>query len=121
MKGMKQLLIVLGLISTLTLSAQRMVEYPVVQMHSTSTMIGSGSTLPSAAHTGYISADDNLAMHSPRGPQRAAADDDEAPEDPNGPMEDPIGDIPWGIFFIAVAVYTLRIYFKTTRKELTRK
>ena len=66
MKAMKQLLIVIGLMSILSLSAQTLTEYPVAQMHSTSAMVGSGSALPSAASTGYVSADDNLNSYSPR-------------------------------------------------------
>ena len=94
---MKYILIVFGLISVLTLNAQRLTDYPVAQMHSTSTMIGSGSALPCAAYTGYVSADDNLNSYSPRGPHRAAAKEDEEegdtpPPDPNGPMEDPLTD-----------------------------
>ena len=95
---MKQILIVIGLMSILTLNAQPKTEYPVAQMHSTSAMVGSGSTLPNAASSGFISADDNLngsSNNTPRGPRRAASDEDEGdtpPADPNGPMENPLTD-----------------------------
>ena len=51
MKAMKFILIVLGLASVLSLSAQVFAEQPTVQMHSTSAMMSSGSELPQAAVT----------------------------------------------------------------------
>ena len=121
MKAMKQLLIVIGLMSILLLNAQTPTEYPVAQMHSTSAMLGSGSALPCAAYTGYVSADDNLNSYSPRGPQRAAAkvDGEEAtpPADPNGPMEDPLTDAVPCLLLLAVgyALYLRRKYALPTR------
>lgn len=54
---------------------------PMVNFHSTSTMTSSGSSLPSAATTGFISADDNLSDNTsgntnftPQGPQRVGPD-----------------------------------------------
>ncbi|MBR2936742.1 MAG: hypothetical protein IKB81_06665 [Paludibacteraceae bacterium] len=50
---------------------------PMVNFHSTSTMTSSGSSLPSAATTGFISADDNLSDNSnftPQGPKRVGPD-----------------------------------------------
>jgi hypothetical protein len=61
-------------------------------------MIGSGSTLPNAASSGFISADDNLNSlsnnNTPSGPRRVIDEDDkeEKPEGWQDPMEDPIGD-----------------------------
>ena len=112
MKAMKYILIVFGLMSILSLNAQTLTEYPVAQMHSTSAMVGSGSALPSAASTGYVSADDNLNSYSPRGPQRAAAKEDDEedipPADPNGPMENPLGDAVPCLLLLAAA-YALRV------------
>ena len=67
---------------------------PMVNFHSTSAMISSGSSLPSAATTGFISADDNLPGTSPRGPRRVIGDEDETdkPEGWRDPMEDPLTD-----------------------------
>ena len=65
---------------------------PMVNFHSTSAMLGSGSALPNAAVSGFISADDNLPNSSPRGPRRAPEEGDDAPPDPNGPMENPLTD-----------------------------
>ena len=84
----------------------------VAQMHSTSAMVGSGSALPSAASTGYVSADDNLNSYSPRGPQRAAATEDDEedtpPADPPGPNENPLGDAVPCLLLLAAA-YALRV------------
>ena len=116
MKAMKHLLIVISLMSILSLNAQTMVEYPVAQMQSTSSMVGSGSTLPNAAVSGFISADDNLPSYSPRGPQRAAATEDDEedtpPPDPNGPMEDPLTDAVPCLLLLALgyALYLRRKY-----------
>ncbi len=112
MKAMKQLLIVIGLMSILSLNAQTPTEYPVAQMHSTSAMVGSGSALPSAATTGVISADDNLPNSSPRGPRRAKGEGDDAPPDPNGPMEDPLTDAVPCLLLLALgyALYVRRKY-----------
>lgn len=90
MKAMKQLLIVIGLMSILSLNAQTPTEYPVAQMHSTSAMVGSGSALPCAATTGVSSADDNLPNSSLRGPRRVIDEDDKEEGKPDGwqdPME----------------------------------
>ena len=95
MKAMKHLLIVISLMSILSLNAQTMVEYPVAQMQSTSSMVGSGSTLPNAASSGFISADDNLPSSSPRGPRRVIDEDDkdeEKPESWEDPFKDPLTD-----------------------------
>ena len=113
MKAMKQLLIVIGLMSILSLNAQTPTEYPVAQMHSTSAMIGSGSTLPNAASSGFISADDNLnssSNNTPRGPRRAAEEGDTPPAaDPPGPNESPLGDTPWLLMLLLALGYALRV------------
>lgn len=83
-----------------------------VNFHSTSAMTSSGSSLPSAATTGFISADDNLPDSSPRGPRRAAEEGDEAPPDPNGPMENPLTDAVPCLLLLALgyALYVRRKY-----------
>lgn len=113
MKAMKQILIVIALISALTLNAQTITDYPVAQMHSTSAMIGSGSTLPNAASSGFISADDNLnssSNNTPRGPRRAKGEEDEdtPPADPPGPNEYPLGDAVPCLLLLALG-YALRV------------
>ena len=105
MKAMKYILIVFGLMSILSLNAQTLTEYPVAQMHSTSAMVGSGSALPSAASTGYVSADDNLPSYSPSGPRRARDEDegDTPPANPPGPNENPLTDAVPCLLLLAAA------------------
>lgn len=96
MKAMKQLLIVIGLMSMLSLNAQNIYAMPAAQMSSTSAMVGSGSSLPQAAINGTQTTYDSKVFYGSkdpsRGPKKAAADGDTPPADPNGPMEDPLGD-----------------------------
>jgi len=87
MKTLRYLLIVVSMMSVLGLNAQNTTLFPEAKMHSTSAMIGSGSTLPSAAREGIVttySANDKKTYYS--GPRR------ERPGDNKDPYEDPIGD-----------------------------
>ena len=68
---------------------------PMVNFHSTSAMIGSGSALPNAAVSGFISADDNLPSSSPRGPRRIGGGNSGGGPGPNNPddiYKDPLTD-----------------------------
>ena len=109
MKAMKSLLIVFGLVSVLSLNAQTLAEQPTVQMHSTSTMLGSGSELPQAAVTGTYTTYSSGPSYSPRGPQRGADPDDTEPENPDGPMQEPLGDTPWLLMLLLALGYALRV------------
>lgn len=110
MKAVKSLLIVLGLASVLSLSAQTFAEQPTVQMHSTSAMMGSGSELPQAAVTGTYTTYSSGPSYAPRGPQRGADDGDEAPEeDPPGPNEYPLGDTPWLLMLLLAGGYAIYV------------
>ena len=110
MKAMKLVLIVFGLVSVLGLSAQTFAEQPTMQMHSTSTMMGSGSELPQAAVTGtYTTYSDGANSNSntgytPRGPQR---DSGNRPGDNAEPF--PLGDTPWVLMALLVAGYAIYI------------
>lgn len=109
MKAMKHILIVIGLMSVITLTAQTVIEYPVAQMHSTSVMAESGSSLPNAAITGFVLADDNLngaSDNAPRGPRRIGGGNSgggTGPENPDDVWANPIGDIPW-LFMLLLAI-----------------
>jgi hypothetical protein len=96
MKAMKQLLIVIGLVSMLSLNAQNFVEQPYAQMRSTSAMKGISSNLPQAAVSGAYTTYDSDSPSLLSGPKKAAAKEDDEedtpPADPPGPMENPIGD-----------------------------
>ena len=101
MKTIKQLLIVIGLVSALTICAQTMIEQPQLQMQSTSIMAGSGSHLPQAAIEGVTT------TYTPSGPHRALDNDDI--EDAGGtgsnadPYPDPIGDAILPLALLAAA------------------
>ena len=96
MKAMKQLLIVIGLVSMLSLNAQNFVEQPYAQMRSTSAMKGISSSLPQAAVSGAYTTYDNSPSPSLSGPKKAAAKEDDEedtpPADPPGPYQNPVGD-----------------------------
>ena len=107
MKAMKLLLIVFGLVSVLSLSAQTFAEQPTVQMHSTSAMMSSGSELPQAAVTGVSTTYTSNGVgssYTPTGPQR---DSGNRPGDNAEPY--PLGDIPWLLMLLLVAGYALRV------------
>ena len=113
MKAMRFLLIVLGLSTVLTLSAQSFAEQPVVQMHSTSAMMGSGSELPQAAITGTYTtySSSSGSSFSPRGPQRSLEDGDEE-DKPDGwdePFDEPVGNVPWLLMLLLALGYALRV------------
>lgn len=111
MKALKFLLIVIGLASVLSLSAQTFAEQPSMQMHSTSTMMGSGSELPQAAVTGtYTTYTDGVGVgYISNGPRRGASNDDTPPADPDGPMQEPLGDTPWLLMLLLALGYAMRV------------
>ena len=91
MKAMKQLLIVIGLMSILSLNAQNIYAMPAAQMSSTSAMVGSGSSLPQAAISGTQTTYDSEEGFAPsNAPKKSTGEG--RPEDWEDPYEDPIGD-----------------------------
>ena len=72
MKKYLQLLIVLVLTCLLSSSTYYTAEYPNAAMHSTSAMTSCGSSLPCAAFTGFVSADEILQCFNnlPTSPRR---------------------------------------------------
>lgn len=87
---------------------------PMVNFHSTSVMTSSGSSLPSAATTGFISADDNLSDNTsgntnftPQGPQRVEGF-------PQIPFPQPVGDIPWVMVALLAIGYAIYLGRKTS-------
>lgn len=88
---MKQLLIVIGLVSILSLNAQNIYAMPAAQMSSTSAMVGSGSSLPQAAISGTQTTYDSEEGFAPsNAPKKSTGEG--RPEDWEDPYEDPIGD-----------------------------
>lgn len=115
MKAMKFLLIVLGLASVLSLSAQTFAEQPTVQMHSTSAMMSSGSELPQAAVTGVSTTYTSNGVgssYTPTGPQRGS---ENRPGDNAEPF--PVGDTPWLLMAILAGAFA----FFSARKHRAEK
>ena len=114
MKALRYLLIVVAMISVLSVRAQRYAQPPQVQMYSTSAMISSGSTLPSAATTGAILTGSTpgtyeRAYRPGAGPRRVGEDDgfEEDDPDPDVPANPfPIGDAVLPLLVLALG-YTL--------------
>ncbi len=105
MKAMKQLLIVIGLVSVLTVSAQTFVEQPCAQMRSTSAMIGYEGTIPSAAVSGtYTTYDSDNPAPPTNGPKKSR------PGDWEDPYKDPIGDaiLPLALLAAAYVLFLAR-------------
>ena len=84
---------------------------PMVNFHSTSTMTSSGSSLPSAATIGFISADDHLSDNSgdaPRGPRRVSPI-----QPPKDPFQDPLTDAVPCLLLLAIG-YAIYLGRKTS-------
>ena len=132
MKALRYLLIVLGMMSVLAMSAQTFgkpyrsqytqqqmksglyTQAPSVEMRSTSALSGSGSTLPQAALTGAYTADE-VGTTTPTKPfgriRREDKDgdgfeDEEDPELPDVPY--PIGDAALPLMLLACAYLLVR-------------
>ena len=90
---------------------------PMVNFHSTSAMLGSGSALPNAAVSGFISADDNLPDSSPRGPRRIGGGNSggpgSGPENPDDVFKDPLTDAVPCLLLLAIG-YAIYLGRKTS-------
>ena len=111
MRAILQLLIVFGIMFFLSSNMYYSVEQPNVSMHSTSAMTSCGSTLPCAASTGFVSADDNLlgsTNYIPSGPRRIGGDNmnqGAGPDNPDDPWKTPVGDLPWEMILVCMVIY----------------
>jgi hypothetical protein len=112
MKAMKQLLIVIGLVSLLNLLAQDIYALPEAHMYSTSAMVGSGTSLPQAAVTGTHTTYDESDNSAFSGPKRIIADGDEGDKENDGWKEPgvPLGDalLPLLLLAAGYAIYLRR-------------
>ena len=122
MKSLRYLLIVVTLVSALSIEAHMFDktwgQKPVVEMHSTSSMAYSGSTLPQAAATGVTLAtvSDVETTTRPYHPGHIRRDvggggtteDDEDPDNPGEPA--PIGDVllPLMLLVLAYSAFVAR-------------
>ena len=99
---------------------------PMVNFHSTSAMLGSGSALPNAAVSGFISADDNLPDSSPRGPRRIGGGNSGGGPGPNNPddiYKDPLTDAVPCLLLLALGyvLYLRRKKSVTTLDSLNKQ
>ena len=123
MKTLRYLLIVMGLMSVLSISAQALAQEPQAQMQSTSIMAGSGSQLPSAAVQGTYVTGATIGTYSPAnasGPHRAKKEDNDWEDDEWGdtgdPWATPIGDVMWPLMLLACA-YCAYLIIRTRKRE----
>ena len=127
MKNMRYLLIVMGLVSVLSISAQALAQKPEAQMQSTSVMVSTGSNLPSAAATGAYTTGSTPGTYSPAtvaGPRRSKKEDDnpgggfnsdDNDNDRDEPWKNPIGDALWPLVMLALAYVCVRAFLKRKR------
>lgn len=121
MKALRYLLILVAMLSVLSLGAQNIAQQPSCDFRSTSVMMGTGSALPQAAHTGAVLTGDNPGSYTTTdGPRNghlrrdvggggSTADD----EDPDGPGEPfPIGDAMWPLALCMMAYVCVRAFRK---------
>jgi len=123
MKALRYLLIVmmLSVASVLFAAAQNLAQQPQAEMKSTSGMMYSGSTLPSAAASGAVVTGSKLGTYDPAdashsGPRKAKKEDAngdgwEDEDDPDGPADPfPVGDaaLPLALLACAYAIYKVR-------------
>jgi len=127
MKTLRYLLIVMGLMSILSISAQALAQQPQAQMQSTSIMAGSGSQLPSAAVQGTYVTGATIGTYSPAnasGPHRAKKEDNDWEDDEWGdtgdPWATPIGDVMWPLMLLACAYCAFLIIRRASARRVKR-
>ena len=120
MKAMRYLLMVVAMVSVLGVYAQGTAQFPEATMQSTSSMVGTGSTLPQAAATGATLAGETPGAYSPgRGHIRRVGEDDgfEDEKDPDVPENPyPLGDVFWPLALLACAYALMRVILINKRK-----
>ena len=107
MKTLRYLLMVMAMVSVLGVYAQGTAQFPEATMQSTSTMVGTGSTLPQAAVTGTTVADETVGR--PGQIRRIGGGNSSGgPDDREDPYKDPIGDA-WPLALLACAYLIVRV------------
>ena len=111
MKALRYLLMVMAMVSVLGAYAQGLAQQPEATMQSTSTMVGTGSSLPQAAVTGTTLAGETPAAYSPGRAGKIRKDvggggttEDEDPDEQDEPF--PLGDAALPLMLLA-SVYAL--------------
>ena len=122
MRTLRYLLIatLLSVASLVFATAQSLAQHPEVQMHSTSIIQGSGSSLPQAAIDGVRTTQDEYAGprngHIRKVEINPGGGDPDEPGDNSEPWEDPLGDVMCPLM-MAIAVYALlRVYMRRKRE-----
>jgi hypothetical protein len=122
MKALRYLLIVMGLMSVLSISAQALAQQPEVYMQSTSGMVYSGSQLPSAAADGAVLTGSTVGTYTPAsagkpsGPRKIGGGNQgggDGPSNPVDPWATPLGDAAWPLVLMALSYMAVR----TARKR----
>lgn len=112
MKALRYLLMVVAMVSFLSVRAQGLAQQPNTEMHSTSVMVGAGSTLPQAAVTGVTTTENQAS--SPKHPGHIRRGNGDWEDDEWGDTEDPwatpLGDAMWPLLMLAAAYALLRVY-----------
>ena len=122
MKALRYLLIMMmvSVASMVFATAQNLAQQPKAEMHSTSGMVYSGSTLPSAAADGTVLTGTTIGTYSPaettssNGPHKAKQGwgGEGEPGDRPEPYEDPLGDAAIPLALLACAYVLARAFLK---------
>ena len=117
MKTLRYLLIVMSLVSVLGVYAQGTAQFPEATMQSTSSMVGTGSTLPQAAVSGTTLAGETPAAYSPgragkirKGDWNPGGEPGPDEGENSEPWEDPIGDALLPLALCALAYALMRVF-----------
>lgn len=108
MKTMKHILLIFLLSYSIITLGNTDATYQYLEFQSTSSMLGSGSQLPSAAQTG-VTLTETEQNRAPSGPRRVSADDGYGDPDYDA-NPDPIGDaiLPLALLAAAYLVFVAR-------------
>ena len=126
MKTLRYLLTAFAVMMVMSVNAQSLAQQPTTEFHSTSSMVGSGSTLPQAVQTGAYTTYDvnngttrsNKAGIRTAGPGQTGGDGQ--PPEREDPYYTPIGDGVW-VLLLCAAVFSGIIAFRRKRQaQMTR-
>ena len=107
MKATLRYLLIVTMLSVASLvfaTTQSLAQQPEVQMHSTSILQGSGSTLPQAAVEGVST----TSMPSQEASHQSKQVRKGRPGDWDDPYKDPLGDAAWPLMVLAVGYVCVR-------------
>ena len=125
MKTMRYIAIIIAILSILNVSAQNFAQLPEIKMHSTSGMVCSGSTLPSAAIEGTYVTGTMPGTYTPAdiqgsGPRRIGGSGSgtggNGAEETTDPFEDPLGDAAIPLALLALG-YMAYLTYKTSKSR----